>query len=117
MATAEKISRYPVAKYTRPSWYTVDDVDPDEHGRDDRLASRLGQAKSYNEHRSKCDLVRSFADKLTNCEFKSVRFPQGTSRKGFSEYWKQELSGKGAGDLIIIYYHGRAGGNGEDFEL
>ena len=106
---------HPFTAYNSTTIYIVDDKNPDEESRDDRMAARLCRGKTFNEHDSKCDLMRSFFKACTDYEVKGVYFPSGSTLSEFSTYWGNELSTKGAGDLVVIYYHGRAGGNGEDY--
>lgn len=93
--------RYDITGYRSCVLIIIDDVDENQ-----------GQ---NNEHARKCDLVRNFFQQCTNYEVHSVRLPPNSTIHDWNIFWDNELAGKGQGDLIIPYYHGKAGGNGRDW--
>lgn len=108
-------NRYPHESFTKTTVYIIDDRDPLANERSGRLASRLGKGKSYDEHSRKCEQISDWFGMITDYEVKSVKFPAKSKPAQFFAYWDSELKNVSAGHLIIIYYHGKAGGNGEDY--
>ena len=109
------MSSHPFSRYkNRPTGYLLDDKDI-SGDRDQQRSDFLGETKYYSDHANKCDLMRDFLSKAINCEVKSVCMPKGSSKKDFLAFWDKELESKCDGDLIILYYDGQAGYNGENY--
>lgn len=102
---------YPPKVYRSTHLYIVDDIDPNAQPR--RGGRRGGRVDS---HTYKCNTIREFFRDYTNVEIHSVRFPQGTRGNGFLNYWREELATKSTDDLVIVYFHGSAGGEDEDYK-
>ncbi|KAK4899126.1 hypothetical protein LTR27_003356 [Elasticomyces elasticus] len=64
-------------------------------------------------HEKKVDLMYNLFAKHTNADIISVRFPTGSTAADWTAYWKHELNKHPEDALIIIYFHGLAGGRTE----
>jgi hypothetical protein len=90
--------------------YIVDDVDPDAP-----VKTIMGKEK-VDSHTYKCDLIRELFTKHSNFEVHSVRFRKGAKGKDAETYWQRELQSKTRDDLLIIFFHGKAGGEDEEYK-
>ena len=97
--------------------YILDSKDPNED-RDNELAQLVGNGDQtkLSEHSINCGLMRSLFEKGLDCEVQNVSFPKKSRKGDFLSYWDEQLADKDESSLIIIYYHGNAGGNGENYE-
>ncbi|KAK5166330.1 uncharacterized protein LTR77_008591 [Saxophila tyrrhenica] len=106
---------YPHSVYSSGTVYIVDDVEPNGGSvANDDISDICGEI-TLTEHAKKCGWVRRFFEGMTDYKVKGINLPKGSRPAAFFRYWKSELEGKGANDLIIVYYHGRAGNNGIDY--
>lgn len=101
---------YPPKEYQTAHLYIIDDIDPNAQPALQRNRRRVPA------HTHKCNIIRDLFKDSTNCEVHSVRFPQGTRGREFFAYWRNELSTKTANDVVIIYFHGSAGGEEEEYK-
>lgn len=69
------------------------------------------------EHRNKCDAIRDFFQRETHCRVRLNTVHPGDNADTFNDYIDGVLIGKGVGDLIILYHHGRAGKVNGDYVL
>lgn len=83
--------------------YILDDVDP--NAEQEEIMGR----PLIDVHTSKCGYVRDLFERHSDYQVHSVRFPEGATRKQFWDYWERELRSKQPEDLVIIYFHGKAG--------
>ncbi|KAF4548113.1 Hypothetical protein D9617_31g063490 [Elsinoe fawcettii] len=65
-------------------------------------------------HTLKCDQIRRFFASKTKYFVEDVRDLQTTA--GFRAFWEFEKEKWGKDELIIIYFHGRAGENGKEYQ-
>ena len=94
---------YPPRAFANGDVYILDDVDPEA------ADEQIGGRAIPDVHSNKCGYIRDLFSDLSDYKVHSVRFPPGTKKKGFWDYWDRELRSKNIGDLIIIYFHGTAG--------
>ena len=83
--------------------YIIDDVDRGEG---------VGGAGSRRavQHESCCnDIYHLFSSVLDDCSVHSVRMRAGQRADDFTQYIAKELSKYTPRDLVIFYYHGKAG--------
>lgn len=92
--------------------YIFDDKHPET---DDGNDSSSSTDDDFDPHKKKCEWVRKLFTDKTPYEVTSVGSAVAGTKKAFKQFWKTELASKGPGDLIVIYYDGAAGGNGEDY--
>ncbi|KAK3717186.1 hypothetical protein LTR37_005895 [Vermiconidia calcicola] len=101
---------YPPKAYSNTHVYIMDDVDPDAP------AKKVGKKLKIHPHTFNCNSVRDFFNDHTECHVHSVRFQNDAKGKDVFAYWKDELETKTADDLLIIYFHGQAGGEEETYK-
>lgn len=90
--------------------YIVDDVDPGAEG-----LQVMGMEKR-DPHAFKCNVVRKFFKKYSDFEVHSVRFKKWSKLKHVADYWKEELKDKTSEDLLIVFFHGQAGGMDSEYK-
>lgn len=95
--------------YKAGALYIVDDIDTAAPRR-----SIMGRERP-DMHHFNCTAVRCLFQKYTTYDIHSVRFPPGTTEATYLRYWEQELAKYTEDDLIVIYYHGNAGGEDGDY--
>ncbi|KAK5706590.1 hypothetical protein LTR97_001580 [Elasticomyces elasticus] len=61
-------------------------------------------------HEKKVDLMHNLFARHTNANITSVRFPDKSTAADWTTYWKHELNRHSQDTLIVIYFHGQAGG-------
>jgi len=98
-----------IKRYSSTHLYIVDDYDRDAAPR-----APMGRQRP-DPHRWACDCIDALFRTYTNTEVHSVRFPAGTTEAGYFKFWQDELATKTKDDLIIIYYHGNAGEEDEEY--
>lgn len=101
---------FPVKKvYGATHAYMIDDYDPihDIPGREPDMDSI---------HLQKNKKIRTMFEEITNCVIHRVRLPKLSRDAAWNKYWDAELQTKSARDHIIIYFHGGAGYQGQEYE-
>ena len=66
-------------------------------------------------HSHNCAVIRNFFTEFTDFTVEGVKFPKQAKEQDFFDYWDQQLSNKTSEDLIIVYFHGNAGSEEEDY--
>ena len=89
--------------------YIMDDIDPNAPAK-----KVLGRQK-LDSHTFKCDTIRELFNQFSDCEVHSVRFEARSKAKDVLLWWRNEIRNKSRSDLLIIFYHGRAGGEDSDY--
>ncbi len=67
------------------------------------------------EHVDKNERIRTLFQECTDYPVNGVRLPPGSSTVEWNRFWDGRLEGKRQGDLIIVYFNGKAGGNGAEY--
>ena len=101
---------YPPEIYRNGHVYIVDDVDENAEVR-----TIVGQAKRES-HSYKCELIRVLFREHSQYQVHSVRFPKGAKGKDVEAYWRGELQTKTRDDLLIVFFHGKAGGQDDEYK-
>lgn len=100
----------PPTAYAMGHVYIVDDINPDT-----TPTRRVCGKQKLPEHHFKCNCIRELFRQYSDYEVHSVRFPQGTRTPQFFAYWENELQSKTKDDLLIIYFHGRASNEEDEY--
>ena len=100
---------YPPESYEGVHVYIVDDVHPDTK------PNMVFGKQRLTPHQQKCEDILSLFEKHSDFNIHSVCFPKGTKEPKFWQYWENELFSKSRDDLIIVYYHGLAYDEEEDY--
>lgn len=96
--------------YSNATFYIVDDYD---RSKDALVEDHIAV---FNQHELNCNEMRSlFAGEL-RIPAKSVTLPKGSTQSDWEHYWLDELKDKKAGDLMVIYSHGKAGGYRSNYQ-
>jgi hypothetical protein len=107
-----KINNVPVinvSDFDFINMYILDDVD---RGDDVQGA---GSARAV-QHESCCNnMYHLFSNVVDDCNVHSVRMQAGQRPDDFTQYIAQELAKYTPRDLVIFYYHGKAGGKGDNY--
>ncbi len=99
----------PALSYKSVTVYILDDVAPKKSKLAADSADDSDEDMEFNQHKVNCAKVRWFFEIYTDYKVKGVRLPPESEPNDFYEYWEKELKRKGFEDLVVIYYHGRAG--------
>lgn len=96
---------YKIEKYRSCEVIIIDQI-----RRDDATNSELLKHYKMNEK------VARFFRKYTNYRVRVLRFPEGSRPRDWDQFWKGKLREKREGDLLVLYFHGRARGLGDKWE-
>ncbi|KAK3721448.1 hypothetical protein LTR37_003003 [Vermiconidia calcicola] len=96
---------YGRSSFNSGTFYIIDDVEP-------RHLSQEDCDTEPDQHRSNCERIRKLFKDFSNYRIKSVTFSEDS---GPADFWTTELKRKDRNDLVIIYYHGRAGNCGKRY--
>jgi len=66
-------------------------------------------------HESCCRLMEDFFTDLTNAEIVKICLPAGSNENTFTQTVHELLADKTNEDLLIVYYHGNAGGEEQEY--
>ena len=97
--------------YSKLQVYIIDDRDQSQTLR--KVSNRFVKTL----HQKKVDLIYDLFEKYTNAAINSVRFPHGSTQATWDAYWLMELNSHSRDTLIIIYFHGLAGGPDKQYSL
>ncbi|KAF7192784.1 hypothetical protein HII31_05883 [Pseudocercospora fuligena] len=68
-----------------------------------------------SEHYQKQRMMRLLARRKIDCTYHDVIFPARSGGDCLLEYFKKQSEGKDKDGLMVVYFHGRCWGNGEDY--
>lgn len=52
----------------------------------------------------------------TDYRVRNLQLPPGSRMRDWTQFWDEKLMEKGKGDLLVLYYHGRARGFGQKWQ-
>ncbi len=104
----------PSSSFNNTSIHVVDYVEQviEITEEDEDLSELMGECVAHNYHAKRCKVVRSLFETRTDAKVKLVQLPSGSVAADVLNYFKSELQTKGSNDLIIIWYAGKASGEG-----
>jgi hypothetical protein len=98
-----------MADFDTVNVYILDDV---VRGQGNQGAGSAGAVQ----HESCCNAIYDmFSNVFDDCKVHSVRLQAGQREEDFTQYDAGELEKYTSRDLVIIYYHGKAGETGDDY--
>ena len=100
----------PPKAYATGHVYIVDDIDPNA-----KPTRRVCGKQKVPTHVFNCNSIRDLFGHFSDYEVHSGRFPKGTKTSEFFAYWENELQSKTTDDLLIIYFHGIASSEEEEY--
>lgn len=100
-------------KYNSIHVYIVDDPDRNPTQQRGRALTHLVEKPDI--HKWSCKVATDFFTKYGSAVIHPVCFPSGTTETAYFQFWTQELGKLTSDDLMIIYYHGEAGGQDEEW--
>ncbi|EME82400.1 uncharacterized protein MYCFIDRAFT_197534 [Pseudocercospora fijiensis CIRAD86] len=68
-----------------------------------------------SEHYQKQRMMRLLGKRKIDCTYHDVRFPPRSDGDCLLEYFKSEADGKAKDGLMVVYFHGRCWGNGQNY--
>lgn len=113
LATRHGMTKYNISNAKTAHFYILDATD--DIADEIPAPGRAGKFGVESIHHQKTKNVYDLVNKNFDCELHIVNFPPRSKPNVVFKYFEEELQGKGEDDLLIIYYHGGAGFNGEDY--
>lgn len=95
-----------IKAYESGDVYIMDVKPGDEDGSDFDISSV---------HDQKNKIIEKLFRKHTQYKIHRVTFPPRSKPEAVVKYFEDELSDKTKDDLVVIYFHGGGGENGEDY--
>ncbi|KAF2718326.1 hypothetical protein K431DRAFT_315002 [Polychaeton citri CBS 116435] len=97
-------------RYNKVKAYILDDND-----KEDPATVRRARAHLLPVHNQKNDLVRGLLTDLFDCEVHPVKFAITDKPEQVYDFFRNEVNSTNGGDLMIIYFDGEAGLEGDDY--
>ena len=113
---ASKMSADKVKKYSAGHLYIVDYCDADDaESTRSRIGRSLGTKKKTTDHETNCENIKTIFQNHTDYKVHDVKFPKQTSEESVYKFFENEVKKLTSDELMIVYFHGKAGYGGPEY--